>query len=71
VSRLTLDRFLDIRGDQMRLMRFVDYYWTETARDYAARQALAEVVRLFFVVRFVAHALCPLQQIQKTRTLVP
>jgi hypothetical protein len=61
---LTLDEFLDIRGDQMRLMRFVDDDWTETARNNAARQAFAEVVRLFLVVRFVAHALCPFGRLE-------
>ena len=70
MSRLTLDEFLHIRGDQMRLMRFVDdSQGTEAARHNAARQAFAEVVRLFLVVGLMAHVLCSFGRLGKSRTL--
>ena len=55
----------------MRLMRFMDDHGAEAARHNAAGQAFAEVVRLFLVVGFLAHALCPLRQTGKKRRLIP
>ncbi len=60
VRRLTVNEFLDIRRDQMRLVRLVDDDRTESTRHNAARQAFAKIVRLFLVVGLMAHVMSPL-----------
>jgi hypothetical protein len=59
VRRLTVNEFLDIRRDQMRLVRLVDDNRTESAWHNATRQAFAKIVRLFLVVGLMAHVMSP------------
>lgn len=60
VSRLTGDRLFDVRRDEMRLVRFVDLHVrTQTTRHNAARKTFAEIVRLFLIVRLMAHGCSP------------
>jgi hypothetical protein len=54
---LTVDVLFDVGGHDMRLVGFVDLrQWGDAARDDAALQALAEIVRLYLVFGFMAHA---------------